>query len=600
MKRIEKDSLTRIAIINEDKCKPLKCGLQCKKSCPVVLNGKLCIEVTKKSKTSVIYENLCIGCGICVNKCPFGAIEILNIPTSLNKDTVHRYSTNGFKLHRLPMPKKGTILGLLGSNGTGKSTALKILSLKLKPNFGEVDMSLEDFKLSSHFKGTELQNYFDQVTKVKKIILKPQYVDALAKQFEGRKVSSFLSNVQTNKHLINTLNMDKLMDRTVDQLSGGELQRFAICAASTVDTMVYMFDEPSSYLDIKQRLIVADVIKSLSGENKYVICVEHDLCILDYLSDFICVLYGTPGSYGVITLPYSVGEGINVFLNGFIPTENMRFRPVPFTFKISETFEDDIKRTAVHNYPAMIKTYNNFKLTIEAGSYNSSEIIVLLGENGTGKTTFIKLLAGLIKPDDEDNIYLPKLSISYKPQTINPKFDGTVQEIFYKLIKDSLFNPLFKTNVVEPLNIEYLLDKKIKEISGGELQRVALILALGKPADIYLIDEPSAYLDAEQRILISKIIKKFVMCFKKTAFIVEHDFTMATYLADKVILFNGTPSVECVSSSPKPLLTGMNDFLKILGITFRQDRSNYRPRINKLNSVNDREQKESGNYFFLG
>lgn len=599
----EKDSLTRIAIINEDKCKPNKCALQCKKSCPVVLNGKLCVEVTSKSKKSTIHETLCIGCGVCINTCPFSAIQIINLPTSLNKNTIHRYSINGFKLHRLPIPKKGTILGLLGSNGTGKSTVLKILSLKLEPNFGKYNETPQS--ITTYFKGTELQNYFDCLTKnnntnnntnINKVIMKPQYVDALAKQYEGRKVSEFINK---DHNITKILAMDNLMDRNIEQLSGGELQRFAICCTSIVNAQVYLFDEPTSYLDIKQRLIVADVIKSLNDQDKYIMCVEHDLCILDYLSDFVCVLYGEPGMYGCVSpLSYNTREGINVFLDGYIPTENMRFRESPFTFKITDTFEDEIKRTSVYDYPKMAKTYNDFNLVVEPGSYNSSEIIVLLGENGTGKTTFIKLLAGLIKPDDESG--MAKLCVSYKPQTINPKFDGTVQEIFNKFIKDAFYNPLFKSNVVKPLNIEYLLDKKLKEISGGELQRVALILALGKPADLYLIDEPSAYLDSEQRIVVSSVIKRFIMSCKKTAFVVEHDFTMATYLADKVIVFEGIPSKTATVNCPMPLVTGMNKFLKILGVTFRQDKSNHRPRINKLDSVNDREQKKTGNYFFLG
>lgn len=75
------------------------------------------------------------------------------------------------------------------------------------------------------------------------------------------------------------------------------------------------------------------VIRSLLGPKKYVIVVEHDLAVLDYLSDFICCLYGKPGAYGVVTMPFSVREGINIFLAGFVPTENLRFREEALTFK---------------------------------------------------------------------------------------------------------------------------------------------------------------------------------------------------------------------------------------------------------------------------
>lgn len=138
-----------------------------------------------------------------------------------------------------------------------------------------------------------------------------------------------------------------------------------------------------------------------------------------------------------------------------------------------------------------------------------------------------------------------------------------------------------------------------ENLSGGELQRVALALCLGKPADVYLIDEPSAYLDSEQRLVAAKVIKRFILHAKKTGFVVEHDFIMATYLADRVIVFEGSPSVETTANSPQSLLSGMNKFLEQLKVTFRRDPNNYRPRINKANSIKDCEQKLSGNFFFL-
>jgi len=155
------------------------------------------------------------------------------------------------------------------------------------------------------------------------------------------------------------------------------------------------------------------------------------------------------------------------------------------------------------------------------------------------------------------------------------------------------------TDVTKPLNIENIIDQEVIHLSGGELQRVALVLCLGQPADIYLIDEPSAYLDSEQRIIAAKVIKRFILHSKKTGFVVEHDFIMATYLADRVIVYDGNPSIDCCANSPQSLLSGMNIFLKSLDITFRRDPTNYRPRINKLDSVKDREQKLAGNFFFL-
>lgn len=291
----------------------------------------------------------------------------------------------------------------------------------------------------------------------------------------------------------------------------------------------------------------AQVIREILDDDKYVVAVEHDLSVLDYLSDFICCLYGKPGAYGVVTMPFSVREGINIFLAGFVPTENMRFREEELTFKVSDQ-ADELKRKNEHSYqyPSMVKRQGNFTLGIEAGSFNNSEILVMLGENGTGKTTFIRMLAGLAPPDGfpdgGDATDLPRFNVSYKPQKISPKFESTVRNLLTTKIREAYLHPQFNTDVMKPLRIEELMDQEVPNLSGGELQRVAITICLGKPADLYLIDEPSAYLDSEQRIIASKVIKRFIMHSKKTAFIVEHDFIMSAYLADRVIVYTVRPS----------------------------------------------------------
>jgi len=595
------DKLTRIAIVNADKCKPKRCKQECKKSCPVVRMGKLCIEVTPASKIAFISEELCIGCGICPKKCPFEAINIINLPKDLDKDTTHRYGPNSFKLHRLPTPRPGQVLGLVGTNGIGKSTALKVLAGKLKPNLGNFDTPPEWRDILSYFRGSELQNYFTRILEDNlKAIIKPQYVDHIPKAVKGT-VKDILTNKDDRKifdEMIDALDLGNVLNRDIIDLSGGELQRFAIGVVCVQEADIYMFDEPSSYLDVKQRLKAALTIRSLLKPQTYVIVVEHDLSVLDYLSDFICVLYGLPGAYGVVTLPFSVREGINIFLAGFVPTENLRFREVSLTFKVAENVEDEaIKRYSSYKYPEMTKTQGDFKLHVKPGEFTDSEIIVMLGQNGTGKTTFTKMLAGIIKADSEAQV--PELNVSYKPQKISPKFDGTVRMLLHKKIKDTYLHPQFNSDVYKPLMIEPIIDQMVQNLSGGELQRVALVLCMGQPADIYLIDEPSAYLDSEQRIVAAKVIKRFILHAKKTGFIVEHDFIMATYLADKVVVYDGIPSIDCTANSPQSLLTGMNAFLKALDITFRRDPTNYRPRINKLDSIKDKEQKLQGAFFYL-
>lgn len=624
--------LTRIAIISSERCKPKKCRQECKKSCPVVKLGKLCIEVGPKSKLAFISEPLCIGCGICVRKCPFEAIHIINLPKDLERNTTHRYGPNSFKLHRLPMPRPGQVLGLVGTNGIGKSTALKVLAGKMKPNLGRYDAPPDWEEILVHFRGSELQNYFTKILEDRmKATIKPQYVDHIPRAVRGQ-VGKILKQKDERTEAegwdcyqwaLDQAELNHVVDREVGVLSGGELQRFAIAAVAVQVSDVYMFDEPSSYLDVKQRLTAAHMIRQLlqggMGDRRYVLVVEHDLAVLDYLSDFVCVIYGTPGAYGVVTMPFSVRLGINAFLAGFIPTENLRFREDALSFKVAERAENDtgagkndVMRS--YKYPAMTKTQTKgtakFILHVDAGHFTDSEIIVLLGENGTGKTTFVRMLAGLLKSDDQVRLEkegmdyeaslagVPDLNVSYKPQKISPKFEGTVRQLLHKRIRDSYVHPQFISDVMKPLIIDAIIDNGVQNLSGGELQRLAIVLALGTPADVYLIDEPSAYLDSEQRINCAKVIKRFIMHSKKTAFVVEHDFIMATYLADRVVVYHGNPGIEATASAPQGLLTGMNMFLKSLEVTFRRDPVNFRPRINKRGSQKDQEQKAKGNYFF--
>lgn len=598
----ETDKLTRIAIVNADRCKPKRCRQECKKSCPVVRMGKLCIEVTPNDKIATISEELCIGCGICVKKCPFDAITIINIPSNLEKHTTHRYSKNSFKLHRLPIPRPGEVLGLVGQNGIGKSTALKILAGKQKPNLGRYADPPDWQEILSHFRGSELQNYFTKILEDDlKALIKPQYVDQIPKAVKGT-VGQLLDKKDERKNqseICKMLDLSHIRDREIAALSGGELQRFACAMVCIQDGDIFMFDEPSSYLDVKQRLNAARTIRSLIHPDKFIIVVEHDLSVLDYLSDFICCLYGVPGAYGVVTMPFSVREGINIFLDGFVPTENMRFRTESLVFKVAESAtEEEIKRMNHYEYPEMTKKMGDFGLRVMPGEFSDSEILVLLGENGTGKTTFIRMLAGNLEAD-EGSGSLPQLHISYKPQKISPKSQGLVRGLLHDKIRDAYVHPQFITDVMKPMKIEEIMDQEVQNLSGGELQRVALVLCLGKPADVYLIDEPSAYLDSEQRLVAAKVIKRFILHAKRTGFVVEHDFIMATYLADRVIVFEGTPSTYATAHAPQSLLNGMNKFLELLGITFRRDPNNFRPRINKHSSVKDIEQKRAGQYFFL-
>jgi len=275
--------------------------------------GKLCIEVSSKDKVAFISEELCNGCGLCVKRYPFDAVRIVNIPSSLMGHTVHRYGSNGFKLHRLPQPRRGEVLGVVGSNGLGKSTAMKLLAGSLIPNFdsttnsgdggrGSDKITTDDpDKMSDelrstrtkavikHFRGSTLQTYFTELYDGKlKTVIKPQYVDQIPKVVSGQ-----VKDHITDEVLIKQFSLQVLLDKEVKHLSGGELQRFATAVSLAKEADVVIVDEPSSFLDIKQRIAMAANLRQYVAEHdNYMIAVEHDLAVLDYLSDNICVLTG--------------------------------------------------------------------------------------------------------------------------------------------------------------------------------------------------------------------------------------------------------------------------------------------------------------------
>jgi len=590
--------MTRIAIMNTDKCKPKKCNQVCIKYCPMVRSRVEAIRFEENK--IVISEKLCSGCGICVKKCPFKAISIVNLPDELEKDCSHRFDENAFKLFRLPMPSPGTVLGLLGQNGIGKSTTLKILSGDIKPNLGNFKNPPDWTSIIQFYRGSSLQEYFQKMSEGNlKVSHKPQYVDRIPKAIQG-KVSEILEKVDQRKVLDNLaeeLELKKIWDRSLNILSGGELQRVAVTAALCRDADVYLFDEPSSYLDVEQRLEVAKAIRSLKELQKTVVVAEHDLAIIDYLSDQICVFYGEPSVYGVVSHVHGVRTGINIYLQGYIPDENIMFRTESIVFhEKPPTASTTIGTEILLKWGPIEKTFNGFKLTAEPGEIRRGEIIGILGPNGIGKTTFIKVLAGLEESDDKQKF--GELTVSYKPQYIAADYTGTVMELLMNVAKENYTSSWYKTEILQPMRVEPLLDHNVMELSGGELQKVAIAAALSRKADLLLLDEPSAYLDVEERLNMAKALRRVVEAHNLPAFVVEHDVVTQDFIADRLMVFSGNPGVEGTANPPTTLRRGMNLFLKEMHVTFRRDSVTRRPRVNKEGSRLDLMQKDVGEYYY--
>ncbi|MEK6845898.1 MAG: ATP-binding cassette domain-containing protein, partial [Nanoarchaeota archaeon] len=320
----------RIAIIERQKCHPQDCGdYLCAKLCPVNRAGAECIKPDPLTTKAVIDEMLCTGCGICPKRCPFGAIQIINLPEALQKSPVHRYGENMFELFSLPTPVFGQVTGILGRNGIGKSTALKIIAGQLLPNLGDWKKTAEFKEVINYFKGTEMQGFLEKLHKNEiTLSYKPQQVDLIPKQFSGT-VRELLQKVDKEnllQEISEELKLTLFLDTPLDKISGGELQKVAIAATVLKDSKLYMFDEPTSYLDIKQRVNISHFIRSLVNNETAVMIIEHDLIILDYMTDLLNLMYGQEGAYGVVSGLKSTREGINSFLEGYLKEENVRFR----------------------------------------------------------------------------------------------------------------------------------------------------------------------------------------------------------------------------------------------------------------------------------
>ena len=592
----------RVAVLDQDLCQPQKCGLECIKYCPVNKSGAECVTINEESKKAQIDEDICNGCGICVKVCPFDAITIVNLASELATDKIHQYGTNSFRLYKLPTPRKGEVVGLLGRNGMGKSTVVNILSGKLKPNLGRYENPPEWDEIFKHYSGTELKQHFQKIEQNQiRASIKPQQIQHLAEAFDGtgNELLDKYDERGVTRELVRELGLQNSMEQSLKELSGGELQRIAVAAAASKDTEFYFFDEPSSYNDVFQRTGVARVIQGLAKIGKSVMVVEHDLTLLDFLSDYIEVLYGEPTAYGIVSNILSTKIGINVFLDGYLPNENVRFRDKKFSMDVSSSStETDIfqEGSEVVKYPRLEKNFDSFSVTIEPGKVRKGEVLGIMGANALGKTTMMKMIAGVQKPDVGS--IDKKIKIAYKPQYLQNDIDVEVIALLEKASGDPIEGSQEEEQILDPLKIRKLYNKSVKNLSGGELQKIAVASCLIQKVDLYALDEPSAFLDVEDRIAVAKFLQKFVRSFGKSAIIIDHDLQLMDLVSDSMIIFEGESGKAGIATSPMPKPEAMNRFLKSLDMSFRRDEKSLRPRVNKMESRLDKDQKTSGNFYY--
>ena len=583
----------RIAVVHKDRCHSRKCGTECILYCPRVRTGDETVIIGEDGK-AWISEELCVGCGICVKKCPFEALDIISLPEELEQAT-HRYGENGFALYGLPTPVEGKVTGILGANGIGKSTAVKILSGQLKPNLGIFDRETGWEEILKKYTGTELFEYLVTISEKKlKVAVKPQYIDYIPRVFSGTP-RELLKSTDERKKLsdyIEALTLSPILDHDISTLSGGELQRVAIAACLAREADFYFLDEITPFLDIYQRMAAARIIRDLAAIRPIVI-VEHDLAILDMLADTVHIAYGKPAVFGVITQPKGVRVGINQYLEGFLPEENVRFRDYPVIFE-KRAHGDQTERLPLLDFPELAKSYDTFRLSVAPGDIRAGEVLGLVGANGIGKSTFARLLAGVEEPDGGP--VEVKARVSYKPQYLKATGSDTVEFLLRQNTR--IFDSSkYLHDIIEPLALSPLLQSPVDTLSGGELQRVAIAACLSRDADLYILDEPSAHLDVEQRVRITRMFKHHVDGRDAAILVIDHDIYLIDMISERILVFDGVPGLSGQATGPFDMRQGMNRFLSRLGVTFRRDRSG-RPRINKPGSYLDRDQKTSGEYYY--
>ena len=585
------------AIVNKYLCFPNKCKLECIKYDPLNRSGGEGFHLSEVHGKSEIDELVVMEAHkISAKMCPFEAIKIVRLPEEKGRP-IHQYGKNMFRLYDLPIPKESTITGILGRNGIGKSTALALLSHTLKPNLGDYQEEIQDAEILEKYSTSLLGKYLQKLFSGNlKISYKPQRIELLPQAYQG-KVRDLLKKVDERNllpRLKQELNLQQLETRSLQDLSGGELQKIAIAACLLKKADVYYLDEPMSFLDITTRIKAARLIKELTLDATCIV-IEHDLTALDYISDEIQIVYGEPSAYGVFSTSKAVRRGINEYLDGFIPDENLRFRD--YSIKFASAPKEQLKNPQIlFSYPTLEKSYTTFSLKASPGTLHKGEVLGIVGANALGKSTFLKLIAGLEQPDKGE---IENIKLAYKPQYLNSNIEATVEEFLKEAAGANYNTGWYKQNLLEKLGLQHILTNQISTLSGGELQKTHIAACLSKDAELITMDEPSAFIDVEDRLKVAEIIKEFIQKKELAAIIIDHDIQFMDYLADSMLVFEGIPGKSGQVHEPLSKEAGMNKLLKLLDITYRTDKESGRRRINKPGSQLDIQQRQKNQYYYV-
>ena len=392
---------------------------------------------------------------------------------------IHKYGT-GFRLYQLPTLTKGKVTGLVGPNGIGKSTIMNILSKSLKPNFGDASSSQNWSEIATKIKDNNIRNHFAQDAKIS---YKKQVLRILFEKYQGKTINEILLPKKSHpqyEQILDALDIVSIEDRYLKQCSGGELQRFSIANVLLTDAEVVLIDEPCTFLDVKKRIDLAEALQDLKEEDKAFLVVDHDLAILDYMSDMVHLFYGEPSKFGIISRILNVKSGINTYLNGFIASDNTEFRENKIRFRKTVSGRTWANARIFAEWPELTKSFDSFKLEIGKGVLYENEVLGVVGQNGLGKTTLFKILVGQLIPDGKNWDLYERYSISYKPQYITADFKGTVEEFITEFSRKYIHTEQLSQELYQPLGVESIFSTPISKLSGGQLQRTFIAACLNK------------------------------------------------------------------------------------------------------------------------